>query len=74
MKKGERKAWQTFFKGESESALQTFLKIGESEDKSETFPAEQEEQCAGIHHSEIKDTREQLQHSRDPYILNESQI
>ena len=43
---------------DSESALQTFLKIGESKDKSETFPAGQEEQCAGTHHSEIKDTRE----------------
>ena len=42
---------------ESESVLQTFLKIGESKDKSETFPAGQEEQCASTHHSEIKDSR-----------------
>ena len=39
---------------DSESALQTFLKIGESKDKSETFPAGQEERCAGTHHSENK--------------------
>ena len=57
-----RRKWKCitnfYEKGESESVLQTFLKIGESIEKSETFPAGQEEQCAGTHHSEIKDTRD----------------